>query len=296
MSQTIKLKSAGSGQPLSLATGEMAINYNTRDVWVGDAIGSAVSLITGGTMSTITFDTTGLTPSTATGGAVEVGGTLNIAHGGTNGSASPTAGGVAYGNGTSYAFSSAGTSGQVLTSNGTSTPTWQNSQAGSLNYIGSTTANNSAYVAFNSSSLTGYTNYLILGYNIVCSSDDKTLKVQFSSDNGSTFYGSNKYHYAGALADTSGHSGPIGNTAAAIEMFYYGASSTYPGSIQFYMINPSANYFTGTYHTAYGQIGPNAGSDVCGYAVENTSAVNYVKFYLSAGNLTTGTFKLYGIS
>jgi hypothetical protein len=51
-------------------------------------------------------------------------GTLPVASGGTNGTASPTAGGVAYGTGSAYAFNSAGTAGQVLTSSGSSAPTW----------------------------------------------------------------------------------------------------------------------------------------------------------------------------
>ena len=51
---------------------------------------------------------------------------LPIANGGTNGSATPTAGAVAYGSGTAYAFTSAGSSGQILTSNGSSAPTWAN--------------------------------------------------------------------------------------------------------------------------------------------------------------------------
>ena len=51
-------------------------------------------------------------------------GTLPVASGGTNGTASPTAGGVAYGTGSAYAFNSVGTSGQVLTSNGSSAPSW----------------------------------------------------------------------------------------------------------------------------------------------------------------------------
>ena len=51
-------------------------------------------------------------------------GQVAIAQGGTNGTATPTAGAVSYGTGTAYAFTSAGTSGQVLTSNGSSAPTW----------------------------------------------------------------------------------------------------------------------------------------------------------------------------
>ena len=51
-------------------------------------------------------------------------GQVAIAQGGTNGTATPTAGAVAYGNGTAYAFTSAGNAGEVLTSNGSSAPTW----------------------------------------------------------------------------------------------------------------------------------------------------------------------------
>lgn len=51
-------------------------------------------------------------------------GTLPIANGGTNSTGTPTAGGVPYGTGTAFAFTSAGAAGQVLTSNGTSAPTW----------------------------------------------------------------------------------------------------------------------------------------------------------------------------
>jgi len=50
---------------------------------------------------------------------------LAIASGGTNGTATPTAGAVPYGTGTAYAFTSAGTEGKVLTSHGSSAPTWE---------------------------------------------------------------------------------------------------------------------------------------------------------------------------
>jgi hypothetical protein len=49
---------------------------------------------------------------------------LPIASGGTNATATPTAGTVAYGTGTAYAFTSVGTVGQILSSNGSSAPTW----------------------------------------------------------------------------------------------------------------------------------------------------------------------------
>ena len=72
-------------------------------------------------VSTISFGTTGLTPSTATSGAVTVAGTLAVANGGT-GATSLTANNVILGNGTSAVQVVApGTSGNVVTSDGT---TW----------------------------------------------------------------------------------------------------------------------------------------------------------------------------
>ena len=76
------------------------------------------------TQTTVSGGTTGLTPATATAGAVTLAGTLAVANGGTNATATPTAGAVPYGTGTAYAFTAAGTSGQVLKSNGAGAPTW----------------------------------------------------------------------------------------------------------------------------------------------------------------------------
>jgi hypothetical protein len=95
---------AGTGISVSSATGNVTI-ANT-----------GVLSFTGGT--------TGLTPATATTGAITLAGTLGIANGGTNGSATPTTYGIAYGTGTAYAFTAAGTTGQVLTATTGGAPTW----------------------------------------------------------------------------------------------------------------------------------------------------------------------------
>lgn len=92
--------------------------------------GSAAVTITNTGVLSWSGGTTGLTPATATTGAVTLGGTLAIANGGTNGSATPTAGAVAYGTGTAYAFSAAGTSGYFLKSGGSGAPTWSNNIGG----------------------------------------------------------------------------------------------------------------------------------------------------------------------
>tara|TARA_R110000868_G_scaffold2008_2_gene15825 strand:+ start:1819 stop:3447 length:1629 start_codon:yes stop_codon:yes gene_type:complete len=85
--------------------------------------------------------TTGLTPATATTGAVTLAGTLAIANGGTNGTDTPTAGAVAYGTGTAYGFTAVGTPGQVLTSGGVGFPTWTTNAGGNVTGPASSTDN-----------------------------------------------------------------------------------------------------------------------------------------------------------
>lgn len=105
--------------------------------------------------------TTGLTPNTATTGAVTLAGTLAIANGGTNGNAAPVAGTVAYGDGTSYAFTSVGTSGQVLTSNGAGAPTWV-TPAGGVTLANDTATSTDLYPTF-ASATTGSVSTIYTG-------------------------------------------------------------------------------------------------------------------------------------
>ena len=87
-------------------------------------------------------------------------GQVAIAQGGTNGTATPTAGGIAYGSGTAYAFTTAGTTGQVLTSNGSGTPTWA-TPASSITLSDDTTTNATRYPLFaNATSGTVSTEYV----------------------------------------------------------------------------------------------------------------------------------------
>jgi hypothetical protein len=102
---------AGSGISVSSATGNVTVSNTGVLSWSGGS--------------------TGLTPATATTGAITLGGTLAIASGGTNGSATPTAYGVAYGTGIAYAFTAAGTAKQALLANTGAAPTWATLTTGS---------------------------------------------------------------------------------------------------------------------------------------------------------------------
>ena len=180
------INGTGTYLPLSFFTngsGQFAINTSGA-FGIGSVAGATVSYGTSGQLfvsggsaaqpswtsptsiavTSINFGTTGLTPSTATQGAVTVAGTLvaanggtgltsftsggavyatstsalttgtlPIASGGTNSTATPTAGGIGYGTGTAYAYTAVGTSGQPLISAGAGTPAFGTLALGTAN-------------------------------------------------------------------------------------------------------------------------------------------------------------------
>ena len=145
----IPVASGGTGLSTIPTNGQLLIGngtgytLNTLGVGAGISVTNGIGTITLANTGVLSFSggTTGLTPATATTGAVTLAGTLVIANGGTNGSATPTAGAVAYGTGTAYAFTAAGTAGQVLTSNGAGVPTWTTNANGDVTGPASSTDN-----------------------------------------------------------------------------------------------------------------------------------------------------------
>jgi hypothetical protein len=128
----LPVTSGGTGLGTIPTNGQLLIGNGTGYTLNTLGAGAGISVTNGlGTITvantgvlSVSGGTTGLTPATATAGAVTLAGRLAIANGGTNATATPTAGGIAYGTGTAYAFTLAGTSGQMLTSAGAGTPTW----------------------------------------------------------------------------------------------------------------------------------------------------------------------------
>ena len=126
-------------------------DFNNTSASFGNA--SIINATWNGTAVTSAYGGTGLTSFGAanyalysTSSSLLTAGTLPTAAGGTNSTATATAGGAGYGTGTAHAYTAAGTSGQVLTSNGTSAPTWStpialsgtNTWTGTQSFAGST--------------------------------------------------------------------------------------------------------------------------------------------------------------
>jgi hypothetical protein len=142
------LNTLGTGAGISVTNGVGTATVANTGVLsnlagTGISVSGATGNVTIANTGVLSFSggSTGLTPATATTGAVVLAGTLAIANGGTNGSSTPTAGAVPYGTGTAYAFTAAGTTGQVLTSNGAGVPTWTTNAGGDVTGPASSTDN-----------------------------------------------------------------------------------------------------------------------------------------------------------
>jgi hypothetical protein len=116
-SQSVKVVGAGPTTGVTMVSGEKALI-----AWDGSDFVKVASSTADG-VTTLSFGTTGLTPNSATAGAITVAGTLVAANGGT-GQSSYTTGDLLYATGsTALSKLGIGTNGQVLTSTGTA-PQW----------------------------------------------------------------------------------------------------------------------------------------------------------------------------
>jgi hypothetical protein len=158
----------------NLVAGELAINTADGKLFYKDSSGVVQTIASkAGNINVSTFSggTTGLTPATATSGAVTLAGTLAIANGGTGqttasaafNALSPitTAGDLILGNGANSATRLAiGANGYVLTSNGT-TASWAASTGGVTSFSGGSTGLTPATATTGAISLGGT---LAIGY------------------------------------------------------------------------------------------------------------------------------------
>jgi len=151
---SIGVKSVTKQGTTALVAGEIVSGAVIQVVYDGTQF-QLLNPVASANVSSFSAGSTGLTPSTATTGAVTLAGTLAVANGGT-GLATLTANNVMLGNGTSTpSFVAPSTTGNVLTSNGT---TWTSSApvTGGLTLLGTITTTSGTTVTLSSLTLTGY--------------------------------------------------------------------------------------------------------------------------------------------
>jgi hypothetical protein len=190
------------------------------------------------------------------------------------------------------------TSGNVLTSTGSA---WASSAAagGAWNLLTTTTASNSASVAFEANIDSTYQNYVVIGSAIVTVSDGNNLYVATGTGATPTYATSYDYHISMPTSNAHTYAG-LGFNASASPIVLHGVgnASGEGGGFVLYMYNPSGTTMdtvlssTGTCH------------DETSYAKQNTMAMVYpattavtaIKFTFATGNISSGVFKLYGIN
>lgn len=198
-------------------------------------------------------------------------------------------------------ISGLGTAGQVLISTGASSlPTWQNNPGGAAGawvLLQTQTASSSANINFTAISGT-YTTYIVICSGVIPSTTGVQFQMLFSTNGGSSYL-STGYNAGIAIYTTS-----TGPTFTSSTTFYplSGASDVttgFPVSGQIFLYGlgiSTVPMATGTISIANAtpSTGDKNGSLLCGYGSAIT--VNALRFQMSSGNITSGTFSLYGLT
>jgi hypothetical protein len=178
------------------------------------------------------------------------------------------------------------------------TPTIPTVGVPSFVILNSLSANNSASLTDTTSLTTVYTNYGIFFDNILPSSNSVTLMAQVSTNGGTTYLNSS-YQSSSATPSTINTSTTVilvsSNTALGISN-----AAGYGLSGQLWLYNPSAGanrtQINGTASWRIPGTGGVSFSQFGAFQDGGNSAINAIKFFMSGGNIASGTIQIYGMS
>ena len=268
---------------------------------------SAAQIVTLANPLPVSSGGTGSTSTTFVNLTSNVTGTLPIANGGTGSTATATAGAVIYGTGTAYGVTAAGTSGQVLTSAGSSAPTWSTPSAGAITLISTQTASSSATIAW--TGLSGYNHYMLIIDGLMPASNSY-LQLQFGTGSGPTYVTSGYYYVQNNIYSNNSGVGTALNAAdsgSSTQINIGGGNSTgnqlqstytfFNATYTIYSMTNSKDTFIGGTNSYRNNGGVTTfASTISGQLNSNTDAKTAIKLFLTSGNITSGTFSLYGVS
>ena len=176
---------------------------------------------------------------------------------------------------------------------------------GSLKFISKATASSSASIEFTSGIDSTYKEYVFYFHSIHPQNDDASLSVTFSTDGGST-YGLTKtstyfraYHNE---SDTDTALAYLGSKdlaqSTAIQQLAQGIGNDNDQCTAGYLhiFNPSSTTFIKHYISRFNTYeGANYSMDqYCAGYINDTTAVNSIKFQMSSGNIDAGEILLFG--
>lgn len=204
-----------------------------------------------------------------------------------------------------------GNTGQVLTSNGPgAAPTWQASGGGGGGggisgpwvFISSQSANNSSNISFTGLSNT-YLNYMIVMNDVIPATNAVNMQMQFGTG-GTPTYQTTAYYWSiygfSAVGSTETDDAAnqsqftLTNTTASHQVSN-GTGAALSGNILIHNPSQSASYHS--YKTEFEYLNSGTDSDAIsgGGIWHGTTAVTAAKIFMSSGNITSGTFTLYGL-
>ena len=192
-----------------------------------------------------------------------------------------------------------GTANQVLSTNGSATLNW--AAAGSGNYvkISSSAASDSASITFTGLSTT-YRDFVIILSNILPATDAAALWLRTSTDNGVGYdAGSTDYEYAGVGLNDAASTVNFNSAGAAQAVISSNldnaANGGTSGTVTIH--NPQSTSFT-RYTSIVSRVGGGSETAIQVAAGERSAAqdTDAIQFLMSSGNITSGTFTLYGIT
>ena len=176
--------------------------------------------------------------------------------------------------------------------------------AGSLIYIATAAASASAAIDFTSGITSTYDEYLVTLTNIVPATDNAALWFRVSEDGGSTFKaGATDYSWArngeseGSVDQAAGSAGDVKILLGSPNISSTAGNGGLCGELRFFAPAGTTQHKLVTYQIGFPKT---SAADFyiftgAGRFILDTNAINAVRFLMSTGNITSGTFTLYGV-
>jgi hypothetical protein len=196
----------------------------------------------------------------------------------------------------------AGSSGNVLTSGGSgAAPSWTTPAGGSWTFLSTVTASNSATVDIETTFDSTYQTYAIVASTVIPVTNAVSLRAR-QKQSGAYVEDNYQFHLSYNYSTSSSYTGAAnGNTTSylvASDLTNAGNGPENGASFVMYIPNPSN---TTLRKTVFSTGVANVGSLGCTQATlagsnfNSTAALTGIRFFMSSGNISSGTFRLYGI-
>ena len=189
-------------------------------------------------------------------------------------------------------------SGATIVNSGTAT----GFGGGAWIFIKSQTASNVASIEFKNGVSdvildSTYPLYKVIGYDIVPITDDSNIQIQFSTDTGASYITSGYSTIVQRMRDDADDV-LAQSTTTAMNLSSVGTAANEEGAFEFTLVNPSSASTFAKYW--FDAVTRDASARVCqfngGGMYEATSDIDALKIMQSSGNISSGTYKLYGLS